>query len=210
MNQKNGKNSLGIDNCFADTENPIDLFKNWFSEAKKKEINDPNAVAVATSDSNNQPNVRMVLLKGLDEKGFVFYTNFNSKKGKELKNNSKASLCFHWKSLRRQVRVLGQVEEVTKAEADEYYNSRPYKNKIGAWASSQSETLDKRETFLNNVKEFEKKYSDKNSVPRPPHWSGWRVMPKEIEFWLDGEGRIHERLVYIKENQMWKKRLLYP
>ncbi len=210
MNQKNGKNSLGIDNCFGDIENPIDLFKNWFSEAEKREINDPNAVAVASSDENNQPNVRMVLLKGLDEKGFVFYTNFNSKKGRELKSNLKASLCFHWKSLRRQIRVLGQVEEVTKAEADEYFNSRPYKNRIGAWASSQSETLDKRETFLEKVKEFEKKYSDKNSVPRPPHWSGWRVKPKEIEFWLDGEGRIHERLVYIKENKKWTKKLLYP
>ena len=116
MNQKNGKNSLGIDSCFEDLDNPINLFKNWFSEAEKTEINDPNAVAVATSDSNNQPNVRMVLLKGLSEKGFVFYTNFNSQKGKELKMNLKASLCFHWKSLRRQVRVIGTVEKVTDAK----------------------------------------------------------------------------------------------
>ncbi len=210
MNQKNGKNSLGLDVCFQDLENPIDLFKNWFSDAKKKEINDPNAVAVATSDIKNQPNVRMVLLKGLSEKGFVFYTNFKSKKGEELKDNSKASLCFHWKSLRRQVRVLGNVEEVTPKEADEYYNSRPYKNRIGAWASSQSKILDKRETFTKKINEFEKKYDKKKLVPRPPHWSGWRVLPKEIEFWLDGEGRIHERLVYIKENEKWIKRLLYP
>ena len=123
MNQKNGKNSLGIDVCFEDLENPIDLFKNWFSKAEEKEINDPNAVAVATSDKNHQPNVRMVLLKGLSDKGFVFYTNFNSKKGSELKENLKASMCFHWKSLRRQVRVIGSVEEVTKLEADDYYNS---------------------------------------------------------------------------------------
>tara|TARA_Y100000768_G_C23835993_1_gene613749 strand:+ start:51 stop:683 length:633 start_codon:yes stop_codon:yes gene_type:complete len=210
MNQKNGKNTLGIDNCFEDLNNPIDLFKKWFSEAKKSEINDPNAVAVATADDKNQPNVRMVLLKGLSDKGFVFYTNFNSQKGKELKQNSKASLCFHWKSLRRQVRVLGKVEEVTSSEADDYYNSRPYKNKIGAWASSQSEDLDNRQTFLKKVKEFEKKYSDTNTVPRPPHWSGWRVIPKEIEFWLDGEGRIHERLVYINNKDGWKKKLLYP
>ena len=210
MNQKNGKNSLGIDICFDDLDNPIELFKMWFSEAEKNEINDPNAVAVATSDKNNQPNVRMVLLKGLSDKGFVFYTNFNSKKGEELKNNSKASLCFHWKSLRRQVRVLGKTEEVTSAEADKYYNSRPYKNKIGAWASSQSKDLDKRETFLKKIKEFENKYSDQNFVPRPPNWSGWRVEPKEVEFWLDGEGRIHERLVYTKENGKWKKKLLYP
>ncbi len=210
MNQKNGKNSLGLDICFADIENPIELFKNWFSEAEKKEINDPNAVALATSDTENQPNVRMVLLKGLSDKGFVFYTNFNSKKGNELKKNLKASMCFHWKSLRRQVRVLGAVEEVTSNEADEYYNSRPYKNKIGAWASSQSEDLDKRESFLDKVKEFEKKFSNQNSVPRPPHWSGWRILPKEIEFWLDGEGRIHERLVYFKKDDKWKKKLLYP
>ena len=210
MNQKNGKNSLGLDQCFEDLNNPIDLFKNWFSEAEKTELNDPNAVAVATADQNNQPNVRMVLLKGLSDKGFVFYTNFNSTKGKELKNNLKASLCFHWKSLRRQVRVIGKVEEVSSSEADEYYNSRPFKNRIGAWASSQSEILDKRDTFLKRVKEFEKKYNNQKSIPRPPHWSGWRVLPKEIEFWLDGEGRIHERLVYFKKKDKWEKKLLYP
>ena len=210
MNQKNGKNSLGIDICFEETDNPIELFKKWFSKAEENEINDPNAVAVATSDTNNQPNVRMVLLKGLSEKGFVFYTNFNSKKGSELKENQKASMCFHWKSLRRQVRVLGEVEEVSKKEADEYYNSRPYKNRIGAWASSQSQTLDSRETFISKIKEFEKKYPNQDNVPRPPNWSGWRLMPKEVEFWLDGEGRIHERLLYTYEENKWEKKLLYP
>ena len=148
MNQKNGKNSLGIDICFEDLDNPIELFKKWFSKAEEKEINDPNAVAVATSNNDNQPNVRMVLLKGLSNKGFVFYTNFNSRKGSELKENKKASMCFHWKSLRRQVRAIGKVEEVSAKEADDYFNSRPYKNRIGAWASSQSEKLDQRETFL--------------------------------------------------------------
>ncbi len=210
MNQKNGKNSLGLDKCFGEHDNPIDLFKKWFDNAKESEINDPNAVAVATSDKNNQPNVRMVLLKGLSEKGFVFYTNFNSKKGNELKGNLKASLCFHWKSLRRQVRVLGDVEEVSSSEADEYYNSRPYKNRIGAWASSQSQILEKREIFLKKIREFEKKYPEQQKTPRPPHWSGWRVVPKEIEFWLDGEGRIHERLVYKENNGKWNKDLLYP
>ncbi len=210
MNQKNGKNSIGLDICFEDLENPIDLFTKWFSKAKETEINDPNAVAVATSDKNNQPNVRMVLLKGLNDNGFIFYTNLNSKKGDELKNNLKASMCFHWKSLRRQVRVLGKVEAVTSKEADDYYNSRPYKNKIGAWASSQSQVLDKRETFLKKIKEFEKKYPDQNKVPRPPHWSGWRLIPNEIEFWLDGEGRIHERMNYKKINSKWSKELLYP
>ncbi len=209
MNQKNGKNSIGLDSCFEELENPIDLFSKWFDKAKENEINDPNAVAVATSD-NNQPNVRMVLLKGLSDKGFVFYTNFNSKKGMELKSNKKTSMCFHWKSLRRQVRVLGKVEEVTKIEADKYYNSRPYKNRISAWASDQSKVLDKRETFLNRIKEFEKKYPDQNKVPRPPHWSGWRLLPDEIEFWVDGEGRIHERLNYKKKNNKWIKEILYP
>ena len=210
MNQKNGKNSLGLDKCFEEADNPIDLFKKWFSEAEKSEINDPNAVAVATSNKDNQPNVRMVLLKGLNEKGFVFYTNFNSKKGEELKSNKKASMCFHWKSLRRQVRILGKVEEVTSKEADDYYYTRPYKNRIGAWASSQSQILNKRETFLDKIKEFEKKYPDENNVPRPPHWSGWRVLPDEIEFWVDGEGRIHERLNYKNNNGKWNKELLYP
>jgi pyridoxamine 5'-phosphate oxidase len=210
MNQKNGKNSLGLDSSFEEMANPIELFKKWFSKAEESEINDPNAVAVATSDKNSQPNVRMVLLKGLSDKGFVFYTNFNSKKGTELKGNQKASMCFHWKSLRRQVRVLGKVEEVTSKEADDYYNSRPYKNRISAWASSQSEVLDKRETFLEKLKKFEKKYPDQNNVPRPLHWSGWRLLPNEIEFWLDGEGRIHERLNYIKLKDKWSKEILYP
>ena len=210
MNQNNGKNSLGLDKCFEEANNPIELFKKWFAKAEETEINDPNAVAVATVDNNNQPSVRMVLLKGLSDKGFVFYTNFNSKKGSELKENLKASMCFHWKSLRRQVRVIGGVEEVSKKEADDYYNSRPYKNRIGAWASSQSQTLDNRNTFLEKIQEFEKKYPDENNVPRPPHWSGWRVLPEEIEFWVDGEGRIHERLNYKNKNGKWEKELLYP
>ena len=210
MNQKNDKNSLGLDSCFEDLDNPIGLFNKWFSKAGENEINDPNAVAVATSDQNNQPNVRMVLLKGLSDKGFVFYTNFNSKKGQELKVNQKASMCFHWKSLRRQVRILGKVEEVTTKEADDYYNSRPYKNRISAWASSQSQILEKREIFLNKIQEYEKKYPDENNVPRPPHWSGWRLLPSEIEFWVDGEGRVHERLIYKNIKGKWEREILYP
>ena len=206
----NEKNSLGLNLCFKDHNNPIKLFEEWFNKAKKTEINDPNAVAVATSSKSNQPNVRMVLLKGLSEKGFVFYTNFNSKKGTELNENQKASMCFHWKSLRRQVRVLGKVEKVSDKEANEYFSSRPYKNKIGAWASSQSKVLNNRETFIKKVKEFEEKYPDQNNVPRPPYWSGWRLLPEEIEFWLDGEGRIHERLNYKKNKEKWEKELLYP
>jgi pyridoxamine 5'-phosphate oxidase len=210
MNQKNGKNSLGLDLCFKDLDNPIDLFKNWFKEAEETEINDPNAVALGTVDQKNQPSVRMVLLKDLSDKGFVFYTNFNSKKGRDLKINQHASMCFHWKSLRRQVRVVGKVEQVTEKEANDYFNSRPYKNRISAWASAQSEKLESRDLFLKKVEEFKKKYPDQNKVPRPPHWSGWRILPKEIEFWLDGEGRVHERLNYVNSEKKWKKEILYP
>ena len=210
MNQKNSKNSLGLDLIFEDLDNPVDLFKNWFKKAEETEINDHNAVALGTVDKISQPSVRMVLLKGLTNEGFVFYTNFNSKKGNDLKTNQQASMCFHWKSLRRQVRVIGKVQQVSEKEADDYYNSRPYKNRISAWASNQSEKLDSRDTFLKKIAEFEKKYSNQNKVPRPPHWSGWRIIPKEIEFWLDGEGRIHERLNYINSNGKWKKEILYP
>ena len=209
MNQKNGKNSLGLDKCLEEINNPIELFEKWFNKAKETEINDPNAVAVATADKNNQPSVRMVLLKGLNEKGFVFFTNLNSKKGNDLKINNRASMCFHWKSLRRQVRIIGTVEKVTDREADDYYNTRPYKNKIGAWASSQSEVLSKREDFLKKIESYEKKYPSED-VPRPSHWSGWRLIPIEIEFWLDGDGRIHERLNYKIKNGNWIKELLYP
>ena len=210
MNQKNGKNSLGIDSCFEEAENPIALFKKWFSEAEKKEINDPNAVAIASSDKSNQPNVRMVLLKGLSDKGFVFYTNFNSKKGNDLRNNPNASMCFHWKSLRRQVRVTGKVAVVENDEADKYFSSRKYGSKISAWASSQSEQMKNRDEFLNKIKEYQKKFPKEKDVPRPPHWSGWRVLPNEIEFWLELDNRSHQRLVYKKENSKWIREILYP
>jgi len=210
MNQNNNKNSLGLDSCFEDLENPIDLFKNWFKKAEETEINDPNAVALGTADQKNQPSIRMVLLKGLSDKGFVFYTNLNSKKSDDLKLNQQASMCFHWKSLRRQVRVIGKTEQVSEKEANDYFNSRPYKNRVSAWASSQSKKLESRDIFLNKIEEFKKKYPDQNKVPRPPHWSGWRISPKEIEFWLDGEGRIHERLNYVSSSGKWKKEILYP
>ncbi len=209
MNQKNGKNLLGIDKCFEDLENPIDLFNKWFAKAKENEINDPNALALATSDKNYQPTVRMVLLKDYDNQGFVFYTNFNSRKGTDLKNNKKASMCFHWKSIRRQIRIIGTVEKVSDNEADKYFSSRPYKNKISAWASSQSEVLQKREDLLIKFNEFKKKYPS-NDVPRPPHWSGWKLAPSEIEFWNDGEGRVHERLNYKFFSGKWFKELLNP
>ena len=210
MNQKSGQNSLGLDACFEDEQNPIVLFKKWFAVAEKSEINDPNALSLATSSSDGMPSVRMVLLKGLSEKGFVFYTNFNSKKGSDLKKNPKASMCFHWKSLRRQIRISGKTVVINNKEADEYYNSRAYGSRIGAWASSQSQTMNNRNEFINKIKEFEKKYPDQKNVPRPPHWSGWRVEPDTIEFWLEIKNRIHERLNYRKENGKWLREILYP
>ena len=210
MNQKNGKNSLGLDICFEDEANPIVLFKKWFADAEKSEINDPNALSVATSSSKGIPSVRMVLLKAISEKGFVFYTNFNSKKGNDLKNNPYASMCFHWKSIRRQIRVSGKVSSVDKEEADKYFASRDYGSKISAWASSQSEVMKNRNEFLNKIKEFEKKFPDKNNVPRPSHWAGWRVVPDEIEFWLEVKNRSHQRLIYKKVNNKWIKEILYP
>ena len=210
MNQKSGQNSLGLDNCFEDEANPVDLFKKWFAVAEKSEINDPNALSIATSSKNGIPSVRMVLLKGLSDKGFVYYTNVNSKKGNDLKNNPNASMCFHWKSIRRQVRVSGKVSVVDKEEADKYFSSRDYGSKISAWASSQSEVMKNRNEFLNKIKEFEKKFPDKNNVPRPSHWAGWRVVPDEIEFWLEVKNRSHQRLIYKKVNNKWIKEILYP
>ncbi len=210
MNQKNGQNSLGLDICFEDEANPINLFKKWFAVAEKTEINDPNALSVATSSKNGVPSVRMVLLKGLSEKGFVFYTNFNSKKGKDLKENPQASMCFHWKSIRRQIRISGKAVQIENNEADKYYNSRAYGSRIGAWASSQSQVMKNRNEFLKKIKTFEKKFPNENKVPRPPHWSGWRVEPQSIEFWLEIKNRIHERLNYKKENGKWIKEILYP
>ena len=210
MNQKNGQNSLGLDKCFEDEANPVDLFKKWFATAEKSEINDPNALSVATTSKDGIPSVRMVLLKGLSEKGFVFYTNFNSKKGNDLKSNPVASMCFHWKSLRRQVRVTGKVSVVEKEEADNYFSSRKYGSKISAWASSQSEKMNNRDEFLKKIKEYEKKFPREKSVPRPPHWSGWRVSPNEIEFWVEVDNRSHQRLIYKKENNKWIKQILYP
>ena len=210
MNQKNGKNSLGLDICFEDEANPIVLFKKWFAAAEKSETNDPNALSLATSSSDGIPSVRMVLLKDLSDSGFVFYTNFDSKKSNDLKSNPNASMCFHWKSIRRQIRVSGRVSSVDKEEADKYFASRDYGSKISAWASSQSKVMKSKNEFLDKIKEFEKKFPDKNNVPRPPHWSGWRITPNEIEFWLEIKNRSHQRLNYRKESGNWIKEILYP
>ena len=206
----NQKNSLGLDSCFKDLEDPLALFTIWLAEATKKEINDPNALSLATTNSKNEPSVRMVLLKGLSQKGFVFYTNLNSPKSTDLKKNPKAEMCFHWKSLQRQIRIFGNIAQVSNEEADVYFNSRPYESRIGAWASDQSKIMEKREIFIKKVDEFKNKYKDKNNLPRPKHWSGWCLSPLSIEFWLGDEHRIHERLKYKKVSNEWKKEILYP
>ena len=207
----NQKNSLGLNKCFLDLENPFELFQKWFEEAKKKEINDPNALALGTSTKDGIPSVRMVLLKGFDKNGFIFYTNLNSQKGNELKENPNASMCFHWKSLLRQIRIVGTLEQVDDKTADDYYKTRAYESRIGAWASKQSTILKNRDELLDALESFKKKYGDKNSVPRPSYWSGWNLKPSSIEFWLDGDNRIHERLKYtLDKNYTWNKNLLSP
>ena len=156
----NQKNSLGLDKCFGELDDPFQLFEKWFNEAKKTEINDPNALALGTADKSGVPNVRMVLLKGFSDKGFVFYTNLNSKKSGDLKNNPNASMCFHWKSLLRQIRIVGKIYPVDSEEADEYYNSRAYGSRIGAWASQQSQVLKNRNELIKNIEKFKKKFPD--------------------------------------------------
>ena len=207
----NQKNILGLNSCFLDLEDPIELFKIWMDEAKISELNDPNALALATADKNANPSVRMVLLKDFNKKGFVFYTNLESQKGNELKENPKASMCFHWKSLLRQIRINGKLTKVADEVADAYFNSRAYDSRIGAWASKQSTVLENRNDLLLSIDKYKKKYNDKVNVPRPKHWSGWNLSPLSIEFWLDGENRIHERLLYtIDQNRRWNKLLLNP
>ena len=206
----NQKNSLGLNKSFKDEDNPISLFKIWFDEAKKSELNDPNALSLATSDNMGVPSVRMVLLKSFDNNGFVFYTNLNSTKSKAIRDNPIVSMCFHWKSLLRQIRITGKASNVSDQEADEYYNSRSYGSRIGAWASKQSSILNNRKELNKEIEDYKSKFPNNDKVPRPSHWSGWRVNPSEIEFWLDGENRIHERLKYIKDNESWKKILLSP
>ena len=207
----NQKNSFGLDNCFKDLENPIELFGEWFQEAKKTEINDPNALALATVDKKGIPSARMVLLKDYNDNGFVFYTNLNSKKSVDIKSNKNASMCFHWKSLLRQIRITGEISKISDKEADAYYATRSYGSRIGAWASKQSSILKNRDELYKSIEEFKKKYPDNNIVPRPNYWSGWILNPLEMEFWLNGKDRIHQRLLYIKNTkETWSRSLLNP
>lgn len=201
---------------FFDAGDPFALFSSWFADATKSEPNDPNAMAIATVDESGLPNVRMVLLKDVDAaggagRGFVFFTNFDSAKGRELLSSRRAAALFHWKSLERQVRLRGEVTLVTHEEADAYFASRPRLSQIGAWASQQSRPLSSRAVFEAKVKHFEEKFSDSN-VPRPPYWSGFRIVPVEIEFWHARPFRLHDRLVFRRDDAGadWHKQRLYP
>jgi len=191
------------------TSDPFALFEQWFTEARAAEPNDPEAMALATADSGGNPSVRMVLLKGHGPEGFTFYTNVGSRKGGELAANPNAALLFHWKTLRRQVRIEGSVEAVATEEADAYYATRARDSQLGAWASDQSRPLDRRETLEARFAEVTRRY-DGQPVPRPPHWVGFRVKPRQMEFWKDGAHRLHERQTFVREDGSWSEGLLYP
>jgi len=194
-------------------DNPYALFDRWFEDANRHEINDPNAMALATVDGHGLPNVRMVLLKDIGPHGFVFFTNYESSKGEEILGSGKAALCFHWKSLRRQVRVRGVIEQVSTDEADSYYHSRPRGSQIGAWASKQSRPLPGRAVLEQAVVDYEAKFDLNEIVPRPPYWSGFRLLPLSIEFWHDRPFRLHDRIVFSRTETkatVWKKTRLYP
>jgi pyridoxamine 5'-phosphate oxidase len=189
---------------------PYAIFAAWLAEAEAAEPNDPNAMCLATSTPDGWPSARMVLLKGLDPRGFVFFTNHESRKGEQLLANPRAALNFHWKALRRAVRVEGTVEQVTAAESDEYYVTRPRRSRIGAWASRQSSPLGSREELEAAVAEVEARYPDAD-VPRPPHWGGFRVLPRRIEFWRDMPFRLHDRRIFhAQPDGGWRSETLYP
>ncbi len=196
---------------FTEENEPFALFASWLRDAEKSEPNDPTAVALATVDDHGMPNVRMVLLKGFDEHGFVFYTNFESQKGREVLGQKKAAMCFHWKSLRRQVRLRGEVGVVSDAEADAYYASRPRGSRIGAWASKQSRPLEGRFALEKAVAEYTAKYAI-GEIPRPPYWSGFRIKPISIEFWHDRQFRLHDRVEFRRAvaDGPWEKVRMYP
>lgn len=194
---------------FTEESEPYSLFGTWLKDAEASEPNDPNAVALATVDAQGMPNVRMVLLKGFDMDGFVFYTNYESRKGTELLGQKKAAMVFHWKSLRRQVRVRGNIETVSDAEADAYYETRARGSRIGAWASKQSRPLESRFALEKAVAEYTIKFGI-GHIPRPTHWSGFRLKPVSIEFWADRPFRLHDRIEFTRAGEGWEKIRMYP
>ena len=195
-------------NAIPDSD-PLALFDAWFAEAQASEPNDANAMALATATPGGRPSVRMVLLKGHGPDGFVFYTNAESRKGREIAENPQAALLFHWKSLRRQVRIEGPLRQVTAAEADAYFHSRPRDSQLGSAASDQSRPLDSRRAYLNRVEALAARH-EAHEIPRPPHWTGFRLAPQAIEFWLDRPHRLHERRRFTRAGDAWASTLLYP
>jgi pyridoxamine 5'-phosphate oxidase len=191
------------------TSDPLDLFRAWFDVAKEREAAEPNAMALATVDGEGRPSLRMVLLKGVDERGFVFYTNFESRKGRDLLATKRAALCFYWKSLKRQVRVEGSVGPVGSDEADAYFASRDRGSQLGAWASLQSRPMSGKMELMGRVAKFTAQFGI-SAVPRPQHWSGFRIAHQRIEFWQEGRFRLHDRLVYERDGAAWKTEVLYP
>ena len=187
---------------------PVEVFKGWLAEAERSELNDPNAAALATATANGFPSVRMVLVKQVDERGFCFYTNAESRKGRELAVNPKASLCFHWKSLARQVRVEGSVVELSPADADAYFHSRSRESQLGSAVSLQSRPLESRERLEEMVRDFA--VSHPGEVPRPARWKGYAVVPERMELWVNGQHRLHDRFEFVREDGGWAKRRLYP
>ena len=191
------------------TRDPLELFHTWFEEAKQREPAEPNAMALATVDASGQPSMRMVLLKGADARGFVFYTNYESQKGRELLATKRAALCFYWKSLKRQVRVEGMAEPVSPEEADAYFATRDRGSQLGAWASLQSRPMSGKMELMGRVAKFTAQFGV-SAVPRPPHWSGFRIIHQRLEFWQDARFRLHDRLVYVRDSGVWKTEVLYP
>jgi pyridoxamine 5'-phosphate oxidase len=191
------------------TTDPFRLFDEWFALAQESELNDANAMALATADGAGRPSVRMVLLKGHSPRGFAFYTNLDSRKGGDLAANPNAALLFHWKSIRRQIRIEGPVVAVSEDEADAYFATRGRDSQLGAWASDQSRPLDSRDTFERRYEEVRARFEG-GDVPRPPRWSGWRVEPERIEFWSDRAHRLHERRLFTRSGEDWIEGLLYP
>jgi pyridoxamine 5'-phosphate oxidase len=195
---------------FKPPANPYTLFSEWLSTAESSEINDPNAMCLATATPDGSPSARMVLLKGMDERGFVFYTNMGSRKGQQIQHNDKAAICFHWKSLRKQVRVEGELEQVSDEEADKYYNTRHRGSRVGAWASKQSQPLGSYNELKKFVEDYEQEFEGKDDIPRPPYWTGFRLKPKYFEFWIDGDYRLHQRYLYTPSQDGWDIQMLYP
>lgn len=196
---------------FTPPANPYDLFLEWSAEAQEKEVSDPNAMCLATATPDGKPSARMVLLKELDERGFVFYTNSSSRKGQQIKANGHAAICFHWKSILRQIRVEGVIEEVSAEEADAYYSTRHRGSRVGAWASKQSQPLESYSELKNFVEEYEAKFEGQEDIPRPPYWKGFRIKPNYFEFWIDGEYRLHQRYLYTPDGKGgWTTKMLYP